>query len=51
MKAVAKLRRKPKQFRSFTGLSVSEFDKLLTEFETAYEQARQEQQKRKLSMM
>jgi hypothetical protein len=46
MITLAKLRRKPKQFRSLTGLSVSEFDKLFTEFESAYEQARQERQNR-----
>lgn len=31
-----RLRRKPKQFQSFTGLTVVEFDRLLMEFEAAY---------------
>ena len=33
---VARLRRKPRHFQSFTGLSVVEFDRLLMEMEAAY---------------
>jgi len=40
MITVAKLRRKPHQFRALTGLSVFEFDTLLAEFAPAYETAR-----------
>jgi len=37
MITVAKLRRKPRQFRAFTGISVAEFDQLLQEVEPAYQ--------------
>ena len=40
MITVAKLRRKPHQFRTLTGMTVSEFDTLLAEFAPAYETAR-----------
>ena len=40
MISVAKLRRKPHQFRSLMGLTVLEFDELLAEFTPAYETAR-----------
>lgn len=46
MLTLSKLRRKPRHFKSLSGLSVSEFDQLLSEFEPAYEQARQERQNR-----
>ena len=36
MMTVARLRRKPRHFKSFTGLSVTEFDRLLMEVEPAY---------------
>jgi hypothetical protein len=36
MMTVARLRRKPRHFQSFTGLSVAEFDRLLMEIEPAY---------------
>ena len=36
MMTVARLRRKPRHFKSFTGLSVTEFDRLLMEFGPAY---------------
>ena len=36
MMTVARLRRKPRHFQSFTGLTVQEFDRLLTEVEPAY---------------
>ncbi len=40
MITVAKLRRKPSQFRSLTGLTVAEFDELFALFAPAYETAR-----------
>ncbi len=40
MITLAKLRRKPHQFRTLTGLSVAELDTLLAEFAPAYETAR-----------
>lgn len=40
MITVAKLRRKPHQFRTLTGLTVAEFDTLLAKFAPAYEIAR-----------
>ena len=40
MITVAKLRRKPHQFRTLTGMTVAEFDTLLAEFAPAYETAR-----------
>src|SRR3569623_882398 len=36
MMTVARLRRKPRHFQSFTGLTVPEFDRLLLEVEAAY---------------
>lgn len=36
MMTIARLRRKPRHFQSFTGLSVVEFDRLLMELEPAY---------------
>lgn len=39
MITIAKLRRKPRHFRAFTGLSVAEFDTLLAEVTPAYEAA------------
>ncbi len=42
MITVAKLRRKPHQFRAFTGLNVSEFDRLLAEVAPAYEAAQRQ---------
>ena len=44
MITVAKLRRKPPQFRAFTGLTVQEFDQLLREVQTAYQASLQKQQ-------
>lgn len=43
---VARLRRKPRHFQSFTGLSVVEFDRLLMEIEPAYAQHLQDQRTR-----
>lgn len=37
MLLVSKLRRRPRHFHSFTGLSVAEFDRLLAEFRPAYQ--------------
>lgn len=37
MITVAKLRRKPRHFQAFTGVSVAEFDQLLTQVRPAYE--------------
>lgn len=42
MLLVAKLRRRPRHFHSFTGLSVAEFDRLLAEFQPAYETYREQ---------
>lgn len=39
MLTVKKLRRKPKHFRNFTGLTVQQFDRLLAALEPLYEQA------------
>ena len=39
MITLAKLRRKPRHFRAFTGLTVTEFDTLLSEVAPAYEAA------------
>ena len=44
MLCVSKLRRHPRHFHSFTGLSVAQFDQLLVEFQPAYEAQRQLQQ-------
>ncbi len=44
MLLVAKLRRRPHHFHSFTGLSVSEFDRLLAELQPAYEVHLQQRQ-------
>ena len=41
---VSKLRRHPRHFHSFTGLSVTQFDHLLAEFRPAYEAQRKQQQ-------
>lgn len=46
MLTVTKLRRKPAQFRAFTGLTVQEFDQLLAEVEPAYHAATQQRQQR-----
>jgi DDE superfamily endonuclease len=46
MISVTKLRRKPRQFQAFTGLSVSEFDQLLAQVTPAYEAATQKQRNR-----
>jgi hypothetical protein len=46
MITVTKLRRKPAQFRAFTGLTVPEFDQLLAEVEPAYQAATQQRQQR-----
>ena len=42
MISVSKLRRHPRYFHSFTGLSVSQFDQLLHEFQTVYETQKQQ---------
>lgn len=42
MMTVARLRRKPRHFQAFTGLSVAEFDRLLAEVAPAYEAALQQ---------
>src|SRR5690348_15171781 len=41
MISVAKLRRKPRHFQAFTGLTVAQFDQLLAETTPAYEAAQQ----------
>jgi hypothetical protein len=46
MLTVTKLRRKPAQFRAFTGLTVQEFAQLLVEVEAAYQTALQQRQHR-----
>jgi hypothetical protein len=46
MLTVTKLRRKPAQFRAFTGLTVQEFDQLLAQVEPAYQAAHQQRQQR-----
>jgi DDE superfamily endonuclease/Helix-turn-helix of DDE superfamily endonuclease len=43
---VAKLRRKPRQFQTFTGVSVTEFDQLLAQVLPAYEAAQHKQRNR-----
>ena len=42
MLTVKKLRRKPKHFHNFTGLTPQRFDELLVAFEPLYEQAQHE---------
>ena len=44
MLCISKLRRHPRHFHSFTGLSVAQFDRLLIEFQPAYEAQRRRQQ-------
>jgi hypothetical protein len=46
MISVTKLRRKPRQFRAFTGVSVAEFDQLLSQVLPAYEADQQRRKKR-----
>lgn len=46
MLSVAKLRRKPRHFQSFTGLTVAEFDQLLAQMAPVYEAAQQQRQNR-----
>jgi hypothetical protein len=46
MLSLAKLRRKPRHFQTFTGLSVAEFDQLLAQVMPAYEAAQQKRQQR-----
>jgi len=46
MISVAKLRRNPRHFQAFTGLSVFEFDRLLAEVAPAYDAAHQQRQNR-----
>ena len=46
MISTTKLRRKPRHFQAFTGLSVSEFDQLLAEVTPAYEAAIDKQRQR-----
>jgi DDE superfamily endonuclease/Helix-turn-helix of DDE superfamily endonuclease len=46
MMTLARLRKKPRHFQSFTGLSVAEFDRLLAEVEPAYAAHLEEQRKR-----
>lgn len=46
MMHVAKLRRKPRHFQAFTGLTVSEFDQLLAQTAPAYEAAQQQRRHR-----
>lgn len=43
---VTKLRRKPRQFRAFTGVTVAEFDQLLAQVVPAYEADQQRRRKR-----
>jgi len=43
---VARLRKKPRHFQAFTGITVSEFDKLLQVVTPAYEEAQQQRQNR-----
>lgn len=47
MISVAKLRRKPRQFQAFTGVSVVEFDQLLAQVAPAYEAARHQAKQRR----
>ena len=44
MLRVAKLKRHPRHFQSFTGLSVAEFDRLLGEIQSPYETSLQQRQ-------
>jgi hypothetical protein len=46
MISVTKLRRKPRHFQSFTGVSVSEYDQLLAQITPAYQAAAQQQRHR-----
>ena len=46
MLTVARLRRKPRHFQSFTGLSPVEFDRLLAEFAPVYQEAQERQRQR-----
>lgn len=46
MMRLAKLRRKPRQFQAFTGLSIAEFDQLLEQVAPAYEAAQRQAQQR-----
>src|SRR4051812_48684053 len=46
MMTVSRLRRKPRHFHSFTGLTVEEFDRLLMEVEAIYASHLHEQWKR-----
>jgi hypothetical protein len=46
MITVAKLRRKPRHFQAFTGVSVAEFDQLLAQVEPAYESDQQRRRNR-----
>jgi DDE superfamily endonuclease/Helix-turn-helix of DDE superfamily endonuclease len=46
MISVAKLRRKPRHFQAFTGITVSEFDQLLAQVAPAYEAAQHQAQQR-----
>lgn len=46
MMTVARLRRKPRHFQSFTGLTVEEFDRLLLELEPVYEASLRAQRER-----
>src|SRR5689334_22379918 len=46
MITLTKLRRNPRHFQKFTGLTLSEFDQVLAEVSVAYEQAEQERSQR-----
>lgn len=46
MITLTKLRRKPRHFQKFTGLTLCEFDNLLTQVTLVYEQAQQERKQR-----
>jgi hypothetical protein len=46
MISVAKLRRKPRHFQAFTGVSVAEFDQILAQVEPAYEADQQRRRNR-----
>jgi len=46
MVTVARLRRKPRHFQAFTGLSPVEFDRLLAEFTPAYQEAQEQHRQR-----
>jgi IS5 family transposase len=47
MISVAKLRRKPRHFQAFTGVSVADFDQLLQQVAPAYEEAQHQQRHRR----